>query len=374
MRVNIPKELLPLDGRFGAGPSKVRPEQIEALVQAEKGPLGTSHRQAAVKNLFGEIRSGLTEFFSLPDGYEVVFGNGGSTAFWDIATFCLIQEHSQFLSFGEFSAKFASGAKAAPFIQDPDIIKAEPGTAAEFQSKAGVDFYATAHNETSTGVAITLKRPSGADADALLVVDATSAAGALDVDLNEVDVYYFAPQKSFGSDGGLWVAIMSPRAIKRAEDIKASGRYIPPFFDLMTAIENSRLNQTYNTPAIATAIMFVEQLKWFNAQGGLKWCVSRTNSSSDILYTWALNHPLATPFVTDESVRSRVIGTIDFADSIDALELAKTLRANGILDIEPYRKLGRNQLRIGMFPAVEPSDIERLTKSIDWVLEQLSKK
>lgn len=374
MRVNIPKELLPLDGRFGAGPSKVRPEQIEALVQAEKSPLGTSHRQAAVKNLFGEIRSGLTEFFSLPDGYEVVFGNGGSTAFWDIATFCLIQERSQFLSFGEFSAKFASGAKAAPFIEDPDIIKSEPGTAAEFQSTAGVDFYATAHNETSTGVAIMLKRPSGADTDALLVVDATSAAGALDVDLNEVDVYYFAPQKSFGSDGGLWVAIMSPRAIKRAEDIKASGRYIPPFFDLMTAIENSRLNQTYNTPGIATAIMFVEQLKWFNAHGGLKWCVSRTNSSSDILYTWALNHPLATPFVTDESVRSRVIGTIDFADSIDALELAKTLRANGILDIEPYRKLGRNQLRIGMFPAVEPSDVERLTKSIDWVLEQLSKK
>ena len=373
MRVNIPKELLPLDGRFGAGPSKVRPEQIEALVQAEKSPLGTSHRQATVKNLFGEIRSGLTEFFSLPDGYEVVFGNGGSTAFWDIATFCLIQEHSQFLSFGEFSAKFASGAKAAPFIQDPDIIKAEPGTAAEFQSKAGVDFYATAHNETSTGVAITLERPSGADADALLVVDATSAAGALDVDLNEVDVYYFAPQKSFGSDGGLWVAIMSPRAIKRAEDIKASGRYIPPFFDLMTAIENSRLNQTYNTPAIATAITFVEQLKWFNAQGGLKWCVSRTNTSSDILYTWALNHPLATPFVTDESVRSRVIGTIDFADSIDALELAKTLRANGILDIEPYRKLGRNQLRIGMFPAVEPTDVELLTKSIDWVLSELAK-
>lgn len=374
MRVNIPQELLPLDGRFGAGPSKVRHEQIEALSKAEKSPLGTSHRQAAVKNLFGEIRSGLTDFFSLPEGYEVVFGNGGSTAFWDIATFCLIKEHSQFLSFGEFSAKFASGAKAAPFLADPDIIKGEPGNAAEFQPKSGIDFYATAHNETSTGVAISLQRPTGADADAILVVDATSAAGALDVDMNEVDVYYFAPQKSFGSDGGLWIAIMSPRAIKRAEDIKATGRYIPPFLDLVTAIENSRLNQTYNTPAIATAIMFVEQLKWFNAQGGLAWCVSRTNASSHILYSWADKHLLATPFVLTAPIRSRVIGTIDFADSIDALELAKILRANGILDIEPYRKLGRNQLRIGMFPAVEPSDVERLTKSIDWVLETLSKK
>ncbi len=373
MSVNIPEEFKPKDGRFGAGPSKVRSEQIAALVEAEHSPIGTSHRQAAVKDIFGEIRSGLSEFFSLPDGYEVVFGNGGSTAFWDIATFSLIKERSQFLSFGEFSAKFASGAASAPFLEDPMIIKAEPGLAASFQAEAGIDFYATAHNETSTGVAITLKRPSGVDQDAILVVDATSAAGALDVEMNEIDVYYFAPQKSFGSDGGLWIAIMSPRAIRRAEEVKASGRYIPPFLDLMTAIENSRLNQTYNTPAIATAIMFVEQLKWFNAQGGLNWCVTRTNTASNILYTWAEQHPLATPFVIDTSIRSRVIGTIDFDETIDALELAKTLRANGILDIEPYRKLGRNQLRIGMFPAVEPSDVELLTKSIDWVLEQLSK-
>ena len=373
MSVNIPEEIKPKDGRFGAGPSKVRSEQIAALVKAERSPLGTSHRQAAVKNLFGEIRSGLSEFFSLPKGYEVVFGNGGSTAFWDIATFSLIKAQSQFLSFGEFSAKFASGAASAPFLKDPMIIKAQPGLAASFQAESGIDFYATAHNETSTGVAITLKRPSGVDEDAILVVDATSAAGALDVDMNEIDVYYFAPQKSFGSDGGLWIAIMSPRAIRRAEEIKASGRYIPPFLDLMTAIDNSRLNQTYNTPAIATAIMLVEQLKWFNAQGGLKWCVSRTNTSSDILYTWAENHLLATPFVSDATIRSRVIGTIDFDVTIDALELAKTLRSNGILDIEPYRKLGRNQLRIGMFPAVDPSDVELLTKSIDWVLEQLSK-
>jgi phosphoserine aminotransferase len=373
MSVIIPENLKPKDGRFGAGPSKVRPEQIAALSASEHSPLGTSHRQAAVKDLFGEIRSGLKDFFTLPEGYEVVFGNGGSTAFWDIATFCLIRKNSQFLSFGEFSAKFASGAKAAPFLDDPIIIKAEPGTASTFEAQAGIDFYATAHNETSTGVAITLKRPVGADDDALVVVDATSAAGALSVDMKEVDVYYFAPQKSFGSDGGLWIAIMSPRAIARAEDIKASGRYIPAFLDLMTAIENSRLNQTYNTPAIATAIMFVEQLKWFNAQGGLSWCVSRTNDSSSILYSWANGHSLATPFVADESIRSRVIGTIDFDDSIDALELAKILRSNGILDVEPYRKLGRNQLRIGMFPAVEPSDVELLTKSIDWVLEQLSK-
>ncbi|MGA0857905.1 MAG: phosphoserine transaminase [Candidatus Nanopelagicales bacterium] len=374
MSVIIPENLKPKDGRFGAGPSKVRPEQIAALSASELSPLGTSHRQAAVKDLFGEIRSGLKDFFSLPEGYEVVFGNGGSTAFWDIATFCLIRKNSQFLSFGEFSAKFASGAKAAPFLDDPIIIKAEPGTAATFEAQAGIDFYATAHNETSTGVAITLKRPVGADDEALVVVDATSDAGALSVDMNEVDVYYFAPQKSFGSDGGLWIAILSPRAIARAEDIKSSGRYIPPFLDLMTAIENSRMNQTYNTPAIATAIMFVEQLKWFNANGGLSWCVSRTNESSNILYSWANDHSKATPFVTDESIRSRVIGTIDFDDSIDALALAKTLRSNGIVDIESYRKLGRNQLRIGMFPAVEPSDVELLTKSIDWVLEELSKK
>ena len=369
--IRIPAELLPADGRFGSGPSKVRPAQIAALAVAQSTYMGTSHRQKAVKSQVGRLRAGLSALFLAPDGYEVVLGNGGSTCFWDVATFGLIEDRAQFLSFGEFGAKFASGAKAAPFIGDPTIRKSDPGSAPDFAAEVGVDLYATPHNETSTGVARPVARPVGADDNALHVVDATSGAGGLPVDLNEVDVYYFAPQKSFGSDGGLWLALMSPAAIARAERIKSSGRYIPPFLDLMTAIENSRLDQTYNTPALATILMAAEQVDWFNNSGGLDWCVARTAESSRILYSWAEASPLATAFVADPTLRSQVVVTIDLVDSIDATAVTKALRSNGILDTEPYRKLGRNQLRVAVFPAVEPDDVRALVTCIDHVLSAL---
>lgn len=369
--ITIPLELLPADGRFGAGPSKVRPAQVEALCAAASSYLGTSHRQKTVKAQVARVRAGLGNLFALPDGYEVVLGNGGSTAFWEVATFGLISDRAQFLSFGEFGSKFASSAKAAPFLGAPSIIKSEPGDAPTFEPEAGIDVYATPHNETSTGVAITPTRPEGADADALHVVDATSGAGGLAVDITETDVYYFAPQKCFASDGGLWIAIMSPAAIARAEQIKASGRYIPAFLDLVTAIENSRLDQTYNTPALATILLMAEQVDWFNAQGGLDWTTARTAESSGLIYAWAEAASYATPYVTDPSKRSGVVATIDFDDSIDATVVAKVLRANGIVDTEPYRKLGRNQLRISVFPAVDPSDVRALIASIDFVVESL---
>jgi len=369
----IPADLLPVDGRFGAGPSKVRPEQIQALVEKSVSVMGTSHRQKPVKNEVAQLRSSLANMFSIPDGYEVVIGNGGTTAFWEIATFGLIRDRAQFLTFGEFGSKFASSAKAAPFLGEQSVIKSEPSDAPEFAAQAGLDAYCTPHNETSTGVAIPPVRPAGADKDALVLVDATSGAGGLPVDLNQVDVYYFSPQKCFASDGGLFVAIMSPAAIARAEEIKASGRYIPAFFDLMTAIENSRLDQTYNTPAVATILMMNEQVKWFNANGGLDWCVSRTKESSDAIYDWAMASDYATPFVTDPAKRSQVVATVDFDEAIDAEAVAKVLRTNGVVDTEPYRKLGRNQLRISVFPAVEPSDVRQLLKCIDFVIAQLSK-
>jgi len=369
--ITIPLELLPADGRFGAGPSKVRPAQVEALSAAASSYLGTSHRQKTVKAQVARVRAGLANLFALPDGYEVVLGNGGSTAFWEVATFGLISDRAQFLSFGEFGSKFASSAKAAPFLGAPSIIKSEPGDAPTFAPEAGIDVYATPHNETSTGVAITPARPEGADADALHVVDATSGAGGLAVDITETDVYYFAPQKCFASDGGLWIAIMSPAAIARAEQIKASGRYIPAFLDLVTAIENSRLDQTYNTPALATILLMAEQVDWFNAQGGLDWTTARTAESSGLIYAWAEAASYATPYVTDPGKRSGVVATIDFDDSIDAAIVAKVLRANGIVDTEPYRKLGRNQLRISVFPAVDPSDVRALIASIDFVVESL---
>jgi phosphoserine aminotransferase len=334
--------------------------------------LGTSHRQAAVRDVVARTRAGLRELFSLPEGYEVVLGNGGSTAFWEAAAFGLVRDRAQLLSFGEFGAKFAAAVKAAPFLGEPTIRTSQPGSAPQFAAEPGVDAYATPHNETSTGVAITPARVPGADTDALLLVDATSGAGGLPVDPDQFDVYYFAPQKSFGSDGGLWIALLSPAAVERVAEVKASGRYVPAFLDLQVAIDNSRLEQTYNTPALATLWLLAEQIDWFNAQGGLPWCVARTAESSGALYSWADASSYATPFVTDPALRSQVVGTIDFDDAVDAAAVAKVLRANGIVDTEPYRKLGRNQLRIAMFPAVEPEDVRRLTACIDHVVAALA--
>lgn len=363
----IPADLKPRDGRFGCGPSKVRPEQLTALAAA--GDLfGTSHRQAPIKNLVGRVRDGLRTLFSVPDGYEVILGNGGSTAFWDAAAFGLIDKRSLHLTFGEFSAKFASCVAKNPFVGDPIIVKSEPGTAPQPQSDPAVDAVAWAHNETSTGVSMPVQRPAG---DALVLIDATSAAGGLPVDIADTDAYYFAPQKNFAGDGGLWLAIVSPAALARIEAIGASDRWVPDFLSLPIAVENSLKNQTYNTPAIATLILLAEQIDWLNGNGGLDWAVKRTADSSQRLYSWAEGTSFATPFVTDPALRSQVVGTIDFSDSVDAAAVAKVLRANGIVDTEPYRKLGRNQLRIGMFPAVEPDDVSALTACVDWVVGQL---
>ena len=367
----IPAELKPADGRFGAGPSKVRPEQLTALVEAAPLLMGTSHRQKPVKSLVGRVRSGLSDLFDLPEGYEVVLGNGGATAFWDIAAFGLINDRAQFLSFGEFGSKFAKGVGDAPQLATPTVHTSDPGDAPTFVAEAGVDTYATPQNETSTGVAITPTRVEGADEGALLFVDATSAAGGLPIDISQTDAYYFAPQKNFASDGGLWFAIMSPAAIERAAKINASDRWIPDFLNLQTAIDNSRLDQTYNTPSISSLFLMAEQVDWFNANGGLEWTTSRTAESAGNLYGWAEKTSYTTPYVTDPTKRSNVIGTIDFDDAIDATVVAKTLRANGIVDTEPYRKLGRNQLRIAMFPAVDPADVAALTACIGWVVGQL---
>jgi len=371
LHLEIPPHLKPQDGRFGAGPSKVRVAALDALAATGSSLLGTSHRQAPVKALVGRVREGLSGLFSLPDGYEVVLGNGGSTAFWDIATFSLIRERSQHLSFGEFSAKFAAAAASAPFIGAPTVVSSAPGTRPDAFAEADVDVYAWPHNETSTGVMAPVHRVDAAADGALVVIDATSGAGGLPVDVSETDVYYFAPQKCFASDGGLWLAIMSPAALERTAQIKASGRWIPAFLDLQTAIDNSRLNQTYNTPALSTLFLLAEQTAWLNGLGGLAAAVGRTTESSEHLYGWAEKSPAATPFVVEPADRSLVIGTIDFDDSIDAAAVAKVLRANGIVDTEPYRKLGRNQLRVAMFPAVDPSDVEALTACVDWVIDHL---
>ncbi|HRD59891.1 MAG TPA: phosphoserine transaminase [Nocardioides sp.] len=369
--LRIPADLLPADGRFGAGPSKIQTSHLDALAATGSSLMGTSHRQAPVRNVVGRVREGLAELYSLPDGYEVVLGNGGATSFWDIATFGLIEQKSQHLTFGEFSSKFATAAKAAPWLDDPSVISSEPGSRPDAVAEAGVDTYAWAHNETSTAVMAPVVRPAGADAGALVLIDATSGAGGLPVDLAESDVYYFAPQKSFASDGGLWLATFSPAAIERAERVAASGRHIPAFFDLPTAIGQSRLNQTYNTPGVATLFLMAEQLDWMNSQGGLKGMVERTTRSSDNLYGWAEASESAFPYVADPEHRSLVIGTIDFNEGIDATAIAATLRANGIVDTEPYRKLGRNQLRIAMYPAIDPDDVAALTACIDWVVERL---
>jgi phosphoserine aminotransferase len=369
--LQIPADIKPADGRFGSGPSKVRTEALNALAATGTSLLGTSHRQAPVKNLVGRVREGVKELFRLPEGYEVVLGNGGTTAFWDIATHGLIESRSQHLSFGEFSSKFAKAAKQAPWLSDPTVVESAPGTHPEPSAEAGTDVYAFTHNETSTGVAMPIRRVPGADDGALVLVDATSGAGGLPVDMSESDVYYFAPQKSFASDGGLWVAVFSPAAIERAERIAASDRHIPAFFDLATAIDNSRKNQTYNTPAVTTLFLLGDQLEWINGQGGLDWAVRRTATSARALYGWAEDAKFAAPFVADPAQRSQVVGTIDLNDDIDAAAVAKVLRANGIVDTEPYRKLGRNQLRVAMFPAVEPSDVEALTRCVDHVVENL---
>jgi len=366
--LSIPAELLPQDGRFGCGPSKVRPAQVDHLAGLGRKVLGTSHRQAPVRNLVGQVRDGLAELFSLPEGYEIILGNGGSTAFWDIAAFGLVRDRAQHLVFGEFSAKFGSATAKAPFLGASTIIKAEPGTLATPEAESGVDVYAWPHNETSTGVMAPVKRVTGADEGALVLIDATSGAGGLPVDVAESDVYYFGPQKCFAAEGGLWLAAFSPAALARVDEIAASGRWVPDFFSLPTAINNSRLNQTYNTPAVSTLVLLANQIEWMNGQGGLDWAVKRTTDSSSRLYEWAEATAYTSPFVADPSARSLVVGTIDFTDEVDAAAVATVLRANGVVDVEPYRKLGRNQLRVGMFPAIDPEDISKLIESIEYVV------
>lgn len=368
--IKIPDSIKPRDGRFGCGPSKIRSEALANLAASGSSILGTSHRQKPVKGVVNRVRTGLASLFNLPEGYEVVLGNGGSTAFWDIACFGLIEKKSQHLSFGEFSSKFASAAKEAPFLDTPTVITSEPGTHPLAVAESGVDVYALTHNETSTGVAAPIKRPSGTEG-ALVLVDATSAAGGLHVTPHEFDAYYFAPQKSFASDGGIWLSLMSPAAIDRVARIKESKRWVPAFFDLTIAIENSRLDQTYNTPAVATLMLLADQIEWMNSNGGLEFAAGRSAKSAELIYGWAERTSYTSPYVTNPAMRSNVVATINFDESIDALEVAKILRANGIVDTEPYRKLGKNQLRVGMFPAIDPDDIEALTKCIDYVVTEM---
>ena len=361
-------ELIPSDGRFGCGPSKVRPEQIQAIVDGASTVIGTSHRKPGVKDVVGSVRSGLADLFSLPEGYEIVLSLGGATAFWDAATFGLIEKKSGHLSFGEFSGKFAKASAQAPWLDEPEILEAEPGTAPTPQAFEGADVIAWAHNETSTGAMVPVTRPEGSEGS-LVVVDAPSGAGGLPVEMDQADVYYFSPQKCFASDGGLWLAAMSPAALERIERIDASDRFIPAFLNLQTAVNNSRKNQTYNTPAVATLLMLDNQIQWMNANGGLAGMVERTTANSSVIYDWAESRPEATPFVSDPAARSLVVCTVDFDESVDAAEVAKVLRANGILDTESYRKLGRNQLRIGAFPAIEKDNMVTLTRALDAVLD-----
>jgi len=369
--ITIPADLLPADGRFGSGPSKVRPDAMAALAAEAGDYLGTSHRQAPVKFMVSRLRNAVAELFALPDGYEVILGNGGTTAFWDAAVFGLIDQQSQHLTFGEFSSKFAECAARAPFLKDPTIIAADPGTAPVPQAESGIDLYALTHNETSTGVAVPIVRPSGADPGALVAVDGTSAAGGLTVDAGETDVYYFAPQKGLASDGGLWIATVSPAAVERIERLATGDRWIPASLDLKIALDNSRKDQTYNTPALATIFLAVHQLEWINQNGGLGFSSGRSARSAEILYGWAEASDYATPYVNDPELRSKVVATIDLDDGIDAITVSKVLRANAIVDTESYRKLGRNQLRIAMYPAIDAEDITQLTRSIDHVVNEL---
>jgi phosphoserine aminotransferase len=376
--LTIPAELKPGDGRFGCGPSRVRPEALARLAREGAAVMGTSHRQKPVRALVGEIRSGLAELFALPDGYEVALGNGGTTAFWDAAAFGLLRERSAHLTFGEFSQKFAAVADGAPFLGEPLLFRADPGDAPDpvaagpAVGEAAADAVAWAHNETSTGVMVPVVRPPDADG-ALVLIDATSGAGGLPVDVAATDAYYFAPQKSFAADGGLWVALLSPAAQERIAELHEGERWIPEFLSLQTALENSRKDQTYNTPAVATLFLLADQIRWMLDGGGLDFCVRRTRASSEHLYGWAEQSPFATPFVADPAKRSLVVGTVDFDDGVDAAAVAATLRANGIVDVEPYRKLGRNQLRVGMFPAIETADVQALTACIDFVVERIGR-
>jgi phosphoserine aminotransferase len=369
--IRIPESLLPADGRFGSGPSKVRDEQMSVLGAVGRSLMGTSHRQAPVRAVVERVRTGLAELFGLPDGYEVVLGNGGSTAFWDLATFSLVRDRAQLCTFGEFSANFARAVQCAPFLADPTVLAAEPGGLAVPKPEDGVDTYAWPHNETSTGVVAPVVRPAGTSGEAIVLVDATSAAGGVPVDVAETDVYYFAPQKCFASDGGMWLALCSPAAIERAEQIDAEGRWIPAFLSLTTALANSRQQQTLNTPAIATLVLLAEQVEWMLANGGLPWTTARTAESSGHVYAWAQSRDWATPFVADPAHRSPVVATIDLDDSIDAKAVCAALRANGVVDVDPYRRLGRNQVRVGVFPAVDPTDVQALTACIDHVVERL---
>ncbi len=369
-QVIIPDDIKPSDGRFGCGPSKVRPEQLANLASDGASVMGTSHRQKPVKSLVGRVREGLRELFSLPEGYEVVLGNGGTTAFWDAAAFGLVRERAQHFTYGEFSSKFAKVTNGAPFLADSIVVEGEPGSAPDISYQQGADLVGWAHNETSTGVAVPVRRPAGSEG-ALVAIDATSGAGGLPVNAEDFDVYYFAPQKSFASDGGLWLALMSPAAIERVGEIGASDRWVPEFLSLPTALDNSRKDQTYNTPAVATLFLLADQLDWMNGNGGLKWTTERTAESSGRLYEWAEKTSYTSPFVSETALRSQVVGTVDFSDDIDAAAIAKTLRANNIVDVEPYRKLGRNQLRVGTFPAIEPDDVSALTRCIEYVVERL---
>jgi phosphoserine aminotransferase len=369
--IRLPADLRPSDGRFGSGPSKVRTEAVAALAKAAPAYLGTSHRQEGVRSVVRRLRAGLHELFSLPAGYEVLLGNGGTTAFWDAAAFGLVQRRSQHLTFGEFSSKFAAVVAGAPFLEPPDVIASEPGTHPDPVARPDVDLYALTHSETSTGVAIEVRRPGDGSSGAIVAVDATSAAGGLRVDPTQFDCYYFAPQKCFASDGGLWVALCSPATIERIERVAAGDRWVPPSLDLKIALDNSRLDQTYNTPALATLFLFLDQVTWIIDNGGLEWAAGRCDKSAGSLYGWAEASPHATPFVVDPAIRSHVVGTIDLDARIDAVTVSKVLRANGIVDTESYRKLGRNQLRIGMYPAIEPDDVARLTGAIDYVINAL---
>jgi phosphoserine aminotransferase len=366
----LPAHLRPSDGRFGSGPTKVRPDQLAALAATGTSYLGTSHRRDGVRAVVKRVRDGVAELFGLPEGYEVVLGNGGATQFWDIATCCLIEQRSQHLAFGEFSAKFATAVRHAPFLDPPSVHTADAGDAPGLETEAGIDAYCWPHNETSTGVMVGVARPDGADAGALTIVDATSAAGGLPIDLRATDAYYFAPQKAFASDGGLWLAVLSPAAIERVERLVPT-RWVPATLDLSIAIEQSRLDQTYNTPALATLLLMAEQLDWMNARGGLTWAVERTSDSSSRLYSWAEKSDYASPFVADPAMRSAVVGTVEFNEAIDAVAVSKALRLNGIVDTEAYRAAGYNGIRVGMFPAIEPADVESLTSCIDWIVDRL---
>jgi len=370
-KISIPNELLPNDGRFGSGPSLVRNEAVAALANTAQQYLGTSHRQSTVKAMVRRLQEGLTELFQLPTDWEILLGNGGATLFWDAATFGLIREKSQHLVFGEFSSKFSQAAIDAPHLMPPEIISSEYGTAPSPKA-SNVDLYALTQNETSTGVAIPLTRPEKTPpGQAIVAVDATSAAGGMRWDSEEVDCYYFSPQKSFASDGGLWIAACSPTAVDRIEEISSSDRWVPAGLDLKIALDNSRKNQTYNTPSLSTIFLTVHQIEWMNDQGGLEWAAARTETSSAYLYNWAETHQYVQPFVTHTDLRSPVVVTIDIDEKISADDLVSACKENGILDIGGYRKLGRNQIRIATFPAIELNDIKALTRSIDYLVESL---